>query len=64
MTRFLGKTITADAATSEALNRPDFDHNTTPMMVFDSSTLAFSAGDDAKKMASFCMILRGTERRK
>ena len=44
-----GKTILGDAATSEALNRSDFDHDTTPMRVFDSSTLAFSAGDDAKR---------------
>jgi PAS domain S-box-containing protein len=41
------ETITADAATSEALNRCDFDHNATPMWVFDISTLAFSAVNDA-----------------
>jgi PAS domain S-box-containing protein len=41
-----GKTITA-AATSEVLNRFDFDRNTTPMWVFDISTLAFSAVNDA-----------------
>jgi hypothetical protein len=47
-----GKTITADAATSEALSRCDFDHNTTPMRVFDSSTLAFSAAMTRREMAS------------
>ena len=35
------------ALTSEALNRFDFDHNATPMWVFDVSTLAFSAVNDA-----------------
>ena len=41
------KASTADAATSEALNRFDFDHNATPMWVFDIRTLAFSAVNDA-----------------
>jgi|GEM_PF-1439922 len=41
------RTITADASTSEGLNRFDFDHNATPMWVFDISTLAFSAVNDA-----------------
>jgi PAS domain S-box-containing protein len=41
------KISTADAPTSEALNRLDFDHNATPMWVFDISTLAFSAVNDA-----------------
>ena len=39
--------ITADAPTSVGLNRFDFDHNATPMWVFDISTLAFSAVNDA-----------------
>jgi hypothetical protein len=46
-----GKTITADAATSEALSHSDFEHNTTPMKVFDSSTPVFSAMT-RKEMAS------------
>ena len=41
------KTITADAPASEALNRFDFDHNATPMWVFDNSTLLCSAVNDA-----------------
>ena len=32
---------------SDALNRFDFDHNATPMGVFDVGTLAFSAVNDA-----------------
>jgi len=47
-----GKTITGDAATSEALSRCDFDHNTTPMRVFDNSTLAFSAAMTRREMVS------------
>ena len=35
------------APNSEALNCFDFDHNTTPMWVFDNSTLACSAVNDA-----------------
>jgi hypothetical protein len=34
------------------------------MRVFDSSALAFSAGDDAKRDGLGFTILRGTERRK
>jgi PAS domain S-box-containing protein len=41
------KISTADALTSEAWNRFDFDHNATPMWVFDVCTLAFSAVNDA-----------------
>ena len=41
------RTITADAPTSEGLNRFDFDHNATPMWVLDISILAFSAVNDA-----------------
>ena len=41
------KTITADALTSEGLNRFDFARNATPMWVFDISTLVFSAVNDA-----------------
>jgi PAS domain S-box-containing protein len=40
---FYSKTITVGTATSEVLNRFDFDHSATPMWVFESSTLAFSA---------------------
>jgi PAS domain S-box-containing protein len=42
----IAKTKTYDP-TSEALNRFDFDQNATPMWVFDVSTLAFSAVNDA-----------------
>ena len=42
----IAKTKTCDP-TSEALNRFDFDQNATPMWVFDISTLAFSAVNDA-----------------
>jgi PAS domain S-box-containing protein len=42
-----GEAIRADATTSEVLNRYDFDHNATPMWVFDISTLAFSVVNDA-----------------
>ncbi|MFZ0897932.1 MAG: PAS domain S-box protein [Candidatus Sulfotelmatobacter sp.] len=41
------KTVKACAPTPEALNRFDFDHNVTPMWVFDINTLAFSAVNDA-----------------
>jgi PAS domain S-box-containing protein len=41
------RTITADAPTSEGLNRFGFDHNATPMWVFDISSLVFSAVNDA-----------------
>jgi hypothetical protein len=47
-----GKTITADAAASEALSRSDFDHNATSMRVFDSSTLAFTAAMTRREMPS------------
>ena len=40
---FYSKTITADTPTPEVLNRFDFDHSATPMWVFESNTLAFSA---------------------
>lgn len=42
-----GKTITADAPSSEVLNQFHFDRSATPMWVFDISTLAFSAVNDA-----------------
>ena len=41
------KTVDANASTSETLNRVDFDHNAAPMWVFNASTLAFSAVNDA-----------------
>lgn len=41
------KTVSADEVTSEALGRFDFDHNATPMWVFNTRTLAFSAVNDA-----------------
>lgn len=41
------KTITADARTSEAPNGFDFDLNSNPMWVFDNTTLACSAVNDA-----------------
>jgi hypothetical protein len=40
-------TVKECTPTSEASNRFDFDHNTTPMWVFDNSTLACSAVNDA-----------------
>jgi len=42
-----GKTAKTDNPTSEVLNRFDFDHNATPMWVFDIGTLAFLAVNDA-----------------
>ena len=41
------KTAKGHAPALEALNRFDFDHNATPMWVFDMRTLAFSAVNDA-----------------
>ena len=41
------QTVSAEEATSEASVRSDFDHNATPMWVFNTSTLAFSAVNDA-----------------
>ncbi len=41
------KTVSADESTSDALGRFDFDHNTAPMWVFNTNTLAFSAVNDA-----------------
>jgi PAS domain S-box-containing protein len=40
-------TAKPDDPNSDALNRFDFDHNATPMWVFDIGTLAFSAVNDA-----------------
>jgi PAS domain S-box-containing protein len=42
-----GKTITAHARTSEASSRFDFDSNSNPMWVFDNTTFACSAVNDA-----------------
>ena len=41
------KLSNADDPASEALNCFEFDHNATPMWIFDISTLAFSAVNDA-----------------
>ena len=40
-------TVTPYDSNSDTLNRFDFDHNATPMWVFDISTLVFSAVNDA-----------------
>jgi PAS domain S-box-containing protein len=45
--RLSERTVQTLPPTPEALNRFDFDHNATPMWVFDISTLAFSAVNDA-----------------
>jgi PAS domain S-box-containing protein len=42
-----GHTAKPNDPNSDALNRFDFDHNATPMWVFDIDTLAFSAVNDA-----------------
>jgi PAS domain S-box-containing protein len=42
-----GRAITAHARTSEASNRFDFDSNSNPMWVFDNTTFACSAVNDA-----------------
>jgi hypothetical protein len=42
-----GKTAKIDNQTSKVLNLFDFDHNAAPLWVFDMSTLAFLAVNDA-----------------
>jgi hypothetical protein len=44
---FSARTVKACAPTPGALNRFDFDHSATPMRVFNTSTFAFVAVNDA-----------------